>query len=46
MEDGRRFRLRHDGKEVDVVGADFVVGREGDCALVVDDSLVSRRHAR
>jgi len=46
MENGRRYQLRQDGKEVDVVGSTFIVGREADCELVVDDALVSRRHAR
>jgi DNA-binding CsgD family transcriptional regulator len=42
-----RYRLRHDGKEVDIPATGgIVVGREIDCGLVVDDSLVSRRHAR
>jgi pSer/pThr/pTyr-binding forkhead associated (FHA) protein len=46
MDAGRRYRLRHDGKEVDVVAPACVVGREADCELVVDDALVSRHHAR
>ncbi len=41
----RRYRLRHEGDEVDVVGP-FIVGREHDCQLVIDDPMVSRRHAR
>jgi len=41
-----RYRLRHEGREIDIVGPSFVVGREADCDLVVDDDMVSRHHAR
>ena len=34
------------GRVVPVQGAEFVVGRAADCALWLDDSGVSRRHAR
>jgi DNA-binding CsgD family transcriptional regulator len=46
MADVRRYRLRHDGDEIDITGPDFVVGRGSDCQLVLHDGLVSRRHAR
>jgi len=42
----RRYRLRHDGEEIDVAGPACVVGRDTECQLVLEDGLVSRRHAR
>jgi len=40
-----RYQLRHDGQEIEV-GAQFTVGREVDCELVLKGALVSRRHAK
>ncbi|HSD91386.1 MAG TPA: FHA domain-containing protein [Kofleriaceae bacterium] len=40
-----RYQLRHEGQEIDV-GAQFVIGREVDCGLVLKGALVSRRHAQ
>jgi len=42
----QRYRLRHDHQEIDVVGSGCVAGRDAECQLVVEDGLVSRRHAR
>lgn len=42
----RRYQLRYEGREIEVNGSGFVVGRETDCQLVLDQSLVSRHHAR
>ena len=42
----RRFRLRFDDQDVEVIGPEFVIGREPACHLVLDQDLVSRRHAR
>ena len=41
----RRYRLRRDQEEIEIVG-ELVVGRGIDCDLQIDDGLVSRRHAR
>jgi DNA-binding CsgD family transcriptional regulator len=40
-----RYQLRHEGQEIEV-GAQFVIGREVDCELVLKGALVSRRHAK
>jgi FHA domain-containing protein len=40
-----RFRLRLDGREIDLPPGDFVIGRASACHLRIDDHLVSRRHA-
>jgi predicted component of type VI protein secretion system len=40
------FRLRHQGLDIVLKPGDFVVGRSSECDLVLDDRLVSRRHAR
>jgi hypothetical protein len=42
----RHFRLRHRGLDIELRPGDFVVGRSSECDLVLDDRLVSRRHAR
>jgi DNA-binding CsgD family transcriptional regulator len=42
----RRYRLRYEGQDVDVVGPEFVIGRGPACHLVLETDLVSRRHAR
>lgn len=42
----RRFRLRHDNQDIDVVGPAFLIGREPGCDLQLEQDLVSRRHAR
>jgi DNA-binding CsgD family transcriptional regulator len=41
-----RYGLRHDGRVVDVVVGEFVIGRGSECQLQLRDALVSRRHAR
>ena len=33
------------GRSADVTGDEFVIGRDDDCALTIDDPEVSRRHA-
>lgn len=40
-----RFRIRYRAIDVNLGDADFVIGRGEECHLVLDDSLVSRRHA-
>ncbi len=40
-----RFRLLHAGKERRLSPGNFLIGRSPDCAIVVDDPLVSRHHA-
>lgn len=40
-----RFRIRYRAIDVNLGEGDFVVGRGEECHLVLDDSLVSRRHA-
>ncbi|HEX7478355.1 MAG TPA: FHA domain-containing protein [Polyangiales bacterium] len=40
-----RFRLRYQTIDVGVGDEDFVAGRVPECDLVLDDSLVSRKHA-
>ncbi|MEZ4222157.1 MAG: FHA domain-containing protein [Polyangiaceae bacterium] len=42
----RLFRLRLKDREILLPRGEFVVGRSRSCDLVVDDMLVSRRHAR
>ena len=41
-----RFHLRYEGRDHEVAGPDFKIGREDDCGLVLKDSLVSRYHLR
>lgn len=41
-----RFCLRYQFMDVQIGDGDFVAGRVPDCDLVLDDVLVSRRHAR
>jgi hypothetical protein len=40
-----RYRLRHQGSDLEMPAGDFVVGRSSQCNLALDDALVSRRHA-
>ncbi len=40
-----RFKLRYRAIDLDVGEGEFVVGRQPDCSLALDDALVSRRHA-
>lgn len=42
----RRFRLRHQGTDIELTPGTFVVGRSSQCNLALDDALVSRRHAQ
>ncbi len=42
----RRFRLRRDKQDIDIVGPAFLIGREPSCDLQLEQDLVSRRHAR
>lgn len=42
----RRFRLRHQGTDIELTPGTFVVGRSSTCNLALDDALVSRRHAQ
>jgi len=42
----RRFRLRHQGTDIELMPGTFVVGRSSSCNLALDDALVSRRHAQ
>ena len=41
-----RFHLRHDGREHEIAGSSFRIGREDDCDLVLKDGLVSRYHLK
>jgi len=40
-----RFRIRYRAIDMNLGDADFVIGRGEECDLLLDDSLVSRRHA-
>lgn len=40
------FRLRHLQHNFELTPGDFLIGRDAQCQLVLDDPLVSRRHAR
>ena len=40
------YGLRYRGHDLWIAPGAFVIGRQADCQLVVDDPLVSRRHAR
>lgn len=40
------FRLVHEGKEFPLEPGQYVLGRATACDVVLDDALVSRRHAR
>ena len=40
------FRLRHQQHNFELVPGDFLIGREPQCQLVLDDPLVSRKHAK
>jgi pSer/pThr/pTyr-binding forkhead associated (FHA) protein len=41
----KRFWLEHDGQNVELRRGTLVVGRSSSCHLVLEDSMVSRRHA-
>lgn len=41
-----RYRLRLAIQEIELGGADAILGRDRDCTVTIDDALVSRRHAR
>lgn len=41
-----RFRLLHRGKELPLESGEYVIGRAPGCDVLVEDALVSRRHAR
>lgn len=41
-----RYRLRHQGRELEVPCEGLVIGRAGDCKLQLGGGLVSRQHAR
>lgn len=43
---GRELRLRFQGRDVVMHGDRLVVGRQGDCDVVVAEPVVSRHHAR
>jgi predicted component of type VI protein secretion system len=43
---GARYWLEHGGHAFELRQGPIVVGRSSDCNLVVDDALVSRRHAQ
>jgi hypothetical protein len=45
-EAGRRFWLEHQGKTIELRSALVLVGRSSGCHIVLDDALVSRRHAQ
>jgi predicted component of type VI protein secretion system len=40
------FRLRHKQHNFELAVGEFLIGRDGQCQLVLDDALVSRRHAK
>ena len=42
----RTLRLRFQGRDVVMHGDSLVVGRQGDCDVVVAEPVVSRQHAR
>jgi pSer/pThr/pTyr-binding forkhead associated (FHA) protein len=41
-----RYALHYFGTEIKLADGDFVIGRDPDCDLRLDDQAVSRRHAR
>jgi pSer/pThr/pTyr-binding forkhead associated (FHA) protein len=41
----KRFWLEHDGQNIELRRGNLLVGRSSGCQLVVEDSMVSRRHA-
>ena len=41
----RRFWLEHEGQNIELRRGTLVVGRSSGCHLVLEDSMVSRRHA-
>ena len=42
----RRFALKFPGKEVALTPGEYLIGRDSECDIPVDDELVSRKHAR
>lgn len=40
-----KYRLRHEGRDHDLGTGEFTIGRSSECALPLDDGLVSRKHA-
>jgi predicted component of type VI protein secretion system len=40
------FRLRHQQHNFELSAGDFLIGRDAQCQLVLDDPLVSRKHAK
>jgi len=42
----RRYWLEHEGREIEIGLGSLVIGRSSSCQIVVDDGLVSRRHAK
>lgn len=40
------FRLIHQGKEIELESGEYVIGRAPESDVLVDDALVSRKHAR
>jgi predicted component of type VI protein secretion system len=40
------FRLRHMQHNFELAPGDFLIGRDAQCQLVLDDPLVSRKHAK
>lgn len=42
----RRYWLEHEGREIELGSGSIVIGRSSTCQIVVDDGLVSRRHAK
>ena len=41
----KRFWLEHDGQNIELRRGNLLVGRSSGCQLVLEDSMVSRRHA-
>ncbi len=41
----KRFWLEHDGQNIELRRGNLLVGRSSGCHLVLEDSMVSRRHA-
>ncbi len=40
-----KFSLRHGQRNIPLVDGEYLIGRDADCALSLDDPLVSRHHA-
>src|SRR5438067_190506 len=43
---GEKFRLLHRGREIPLESGEYIIGRAEGSDIVLDDPLVSRRHAR